>query len=349
MSGRAFNFLMNRRSRGDRPTKQKKMTFTVTYRGRDGALREEAVEAVDRAGCIAECRKRGISPTKIAEGSKGKGRDKRGPSRVGATGDSKRTTTRWVAVAVLLVIVVGGVWWWIGSRDTTAPVETPAKPKAVKPQQLPPRKSAVTPVATPVTNQPPPKVEEVPQETYLGRRVVNRQETTNEHGRVKVVLTTEDGLTHRYYITGEPRRVFHHSSDNALAALLNVPEGAEPAPYPIDPGLDDAFAKSLNEEIVDNDDDTEEERRLKDMVRQGRADALELMKTGVSFTQILREHQARAKENSEIRLKIAIEAKELAEKDGAEEANKYVRKMNEALERMGIPAVKEIKTQKGNQ
>ena len=67
------------------------MLFTVTYRGKDGALHDETVEAADRAGCVVECRKRGISPTKIVEGGKGKDRDKRGTSRVGAAGDSKRT------------------------------------------------------------------------------------------------------------------------------------------------------------------------------------------------------------------------------------------------------------------
>ena len=77
------------------------MVFTVTYRGKDGALHDEVIDAADRAGCVAECRKRGISPTKIVEGGKGKDRDKRGTSRVGAGGDSKRTTARWVAVAVL--------------------------------------------------------------------------------------------------------------------------------------------------------------------------------------------------------------------------------------------------------
>ena len=69
-----------------------KMTFTVTYRAKDGALREERVEASSRAECVAECRRRGIAPTKIKEGSTG--RDKHGPSRVGVGGDSKRTTAR---------------------------------------------------------------------------------------------------------------------------------------------------------------------------------------------------------------------------------------------------------------
>ena len=49
------------------------------------------------------------------------------------------------------------------------------------------------------------------------------------------------------------------------------------------------------------------------------------------------------RENSEIRLRIAMEARKISEEYDVEEANEYVRTMNEALERMGIPAVKEIR------
>ena len=44
------------------------MTFTVTYRGADGAMCEEAVEAAGRAECVAKCRRRGIVPASIREG-----------------------------------------------------------------------------------------------------------------------------------------------------------------------------------------------------------------------------------------------------------------------------------------
>ena len=58
------------------------MVFTVTYRAKDGALREERVDAANRAECVAECRKRGIAPTGIMEGGKSKGRDGARPSHV---------------------------------------------------------------------------------------------------------------------------------------------------------------------------------------------------------------------------------------------------------------------------
>ena len=45
------------------------MTFTVAYRGADGARREEEVEAAGRAECVARCRERGIAPISVRERS----------------------------------------------------------------------------------------------------------------------------------------------------------------------------------------------------------------------------------------------------------------------------------------
>ena len=56
------------------------MIFTVTYRAKDGALREECVEAASRAECVAECRQRGIAPKGIREGRGGKRATPRAPA-----------------------------------------------------------------------------------------------------------------------------------------------------------------------------------------------------------------------------------------------------------------------------
>ncbi len=151
------------------------MTFTVTYRAKDGALREERVEAASRAECVAEYRRRGIAPTKIAEGRSGKsaaspmGRDGARPSRVGGVGDNKRTTARWVAVAVVAVIAIaGGVWWWVGGRGVTAlPAEKPAKHKVEKPKPAPRKEAA--PVAE--TSAPPakPAKKEIVKPAFMGK------------------------------------------------------------------------------------------------------------------------------------------------------------------------------------
>ena len=45
------------------------MQFTVTYRGADGAVATEAVEAASRSDCFAQMKARGITPMGVKEGA----------------------------------------------------------------------------------------------------------------------------------------------------------------------------------------------------------------------------------------------------------------------------------------
>ena len=323
------------------------MTFTVTYRGADGAVRTEAVEAASRADCFAQMRARGIMPTGVKSGGKKSNRAERAEhverSGEGCSARSTRLNKGLVAVILILTAVCGGMWWRLGrdeAQHSTEP-DTPKKPmafaKEVRPAAASKADSApVGPVATnpPAAVVPP----ELQPEMYMGKRVVSRVETTNAAGRVKAVLTTEDGLTHRVYVDvpGNDRIILKRGTDHVLAAVLGVPSGTDAPPVPLDEGMEAEFLESLKEPIEDLETDTTEERRVKNLVRQGREDMKTLMDQGMSFRQIILEHQARAKENSIIRLKIIQEAARIREKHGEEEEAKYRTTMNAALERMGI-------------
>lgn len=108
------------------------MTFIVAYRDRDGARREEAVEAADRAACVSLCKARGIAPMGIREGC----------GRARATSPGGRGTQgigRWVVASVLVAAAIGGAWWW--ARPAAAPV--PERPA----ERPPPARKAGTPAA----------------------------------------------------------------------------------------------------------------------------------------------------------------------------------------------------------
>ena len=96
------------------------MTFTVTYRAKDGALSEETVEAADRAACVAACRARGIAPVSVREGKIRTGVAR--PPRPCRKGEGALATSRKVAlVAALVIVAVGvGVWWWLAARGGRA-------------------------------------------------------------------------------------------------------------------------------------------------------------------------------------------------------------------------------------
>ena len=138
------------------------MTFTVTYRDKNGAKREEALEAVSRAECVAECRKRGILPIAIREGGRAvasrppqtRTDGMRNDAVSDGAGHRPYPARRILGTLIFLAILGGAVWWWLGGERGTAdlPDEIPPKPKVV------PKEPAVvvsTNVTTVVTNTPP--------------------------------------------------------------------------------------------------------------------------------------------------------------------------------------------------
>ena len=117
------------------------MTFTVTYRGADGALREEAVEAASRAECFAQMKARGIVPVSVKEGARKGGRENAASPKMANQGGAGRTanvsaaprggTWKAAVLATGVLAVAGGAWWWLGVREDAPPPE-PEAPKAAK-------------------------------------------------------------------------------------------------------------------------------------------------------------------------------------------------------------------------
>ena len=67
------------------------MTFTVTYRGADGALVTDAVEAANRAECFAQMKARGITPMGVKEGGSVSRRERRSRRDGGNGSRAERT------------------------------------------------------------------------------------------------------------------------------------------------------------------------------------------------------------------------------------------------------------------
>ena len=204
------------------------MTFTVTYRAKNGALREERVEAASRTECVAECRRRGIAPTKIVEGRSGKsaasprGRDGARPemkrrdaasprSEKRRDAASPRGWARWVA-AVVLVAVVGGVWWWVATaREDARPpkVEKPKAERPAKPKEAQPPKPAVPQPEQPeVQPEVQPAVDAAKEEKYLGTV------TTQRFSRVvRLADGTVTNIRHK--------AIFRNPMEQILSSALN--------------------------------------------------------------------------------------------------------------------------------
>ena len=320
------------------------MIFTVTYRGRDGALHDEAVDAADRAGCVAECRRRGTAPTEIVEGDKMKGRDKRGPSRAG-TVDCKLTTARWVAVAVLIAAVTGSVWWWFGGRGATAlsaerpakhkvekpKAEKPAKPKAEKPRTagVQQHENVATNVAATATNA----LDGV--DTHRGKRVVSRTVETNKFRLVEWIVT-DDGT--RYKVMKDPPGAFKTGADQILAiALANMRDGRTA----MMPGLSEkelqrAFRDANAQTVEILDSDSESVKELKRAVIDARREMATVVERGGSVVEALEEHLRLKGENAEIRRRCLADYRTLLREGKEAEAGEFLRTVNGHLQQLGI-------------
>ena len=105
------------------------MTFTVTYRDKTGARREEALEAISREAAFAAMKTRGIVPTAVRAGL----------TKPRNTRNTRNTAVPYIIAVAFVLLLAGGAWWWLG-RDgarPSLPDEVSSKPKAMPKEVVP--------------------------------------------------------------------------------------------------------------------------------------------------------------------------------------------------------------------
>ena len=307
------------------------MTFTVTYRAKDGALREERVEAADRAGCVAECRRRGIAPTKIAEGGKGKDRDKRGPSREAARGDARPPSQRarrpfpqWLIAALIVVAVGVGVWWWFGGRGATAlPAEKPAKHKVEKP-------------AKPKAEKPKDRAEAQPSP-------VAATNVAQVAAATPAVAAPTGHVIKARVVTNTPRAFFKRDFEHALhVALMPNGMGGTLLRQVRSRYTDEQILAMLKERVAVEPGDDETTAAVKQKVQSFKDEVLRVIGEGASVSEVLDGMTRRKVEDGILRArahKIRTEALRSGDPDtarkGIEAANAVLRE--NGLREMDVP------------
>ena len=261
------------------------MTFTVTYRAKDGAMREERVEAASRAECVAECRKRGIAPTKIREGGRASTR------AASAGGNSKRTTTRIIAAVVAVAAVAGVVWWWFGGHGATAlPAEKPAKQKVEKPK-------AEKPVKTVREAKPAPAVTNAPPKPKMYKDMTREEKLKSI--RDKYGDNIPDNLKPTvYYLENPPQQTFHparskyhylkRSSEREIASVLNIQPGKwMMRAVTFGDKFDKDLAAAMGEKIKFEEDDSDEVKAVKQAVIDTKKDLADRIAQGEKASDIM--------------------------------------------------------------
>jgi len=326
------------------------MTFTITYRTKDGSLGEVEMDAMNRTECMVECHKQGIVPVRVQEEHAHK------RLRVKKNADLIRQGTqdavhrplangRWHRMGISLVVlgvvgVVASLWLWFSTR--------PVQPNVTPPKMIP------TDVKT--TNSPSvqhPGENKVLLSTNKAVRLqsaVPRRVDALATNIVKVisVVTNADGSVIERYIRADGKKVrsikpgphlFKHASDDILAIIATTPDGQEMPPLPSGTITDEQFLRSLEDPIVVNDDDSEHDKLLKQSVIALRQEVEIMMKNGQSVREILAEHQKLHHENVMLRTQALLELKKIVEAGNHEEAVKYAKTVNAVLEKMGAAAL----------
>ena len=258
------------------------MTFTVTYRDTDGAVREERVEADGRGDCFAQCRVRGIAPMSVKEGWSGRGKApshrKSHANEIGATpstiagvrpsaanggagANSLPIVRKVLAMCLAIAAVGGGVWWWLSMHPQRMPTPEPevpkrtALPKEVVPKMAPTPKSEVVPSPETKTELPTEKEPELL--TNIKKNVQGRRTPRP----VKVIIPGRLGADGKPVEAPPP--LFKAMSDNHLEQLVNYQPGerflaiVEPAQIARD------FKEHMNDpiEILPEDTPAQAERK----------------------------------------------------------------------------------------
>jgi len=300
------------------------MTFTITYRAKDGALREERIEAASRAECVAECKRRGIAPIRIAEGGGRAGSTK--PPR----GDGRTKPGMWrVAVlAAVLAAVAGGAWWWYGHAGrVTVPVE---KPKIEKPKAERPVKAWTEPSPPAVTNEVARPVEVRPPAPAWRDPKATDEQRTEAYAK----MLAESPLPNT-----SSNRLFRSGLEQVMGWVFTTEVGDMPPPLPRVPDFDIVHLKEILESKCEvKADDTAKQADAKNTVEFAKEELKKYLEKGGSPDEFLQYYHDQLK-TAYLHRKMVMDQVMMTMRDDPDLAEDFLKEANKGLAEKGIKEV----------
>ena len=317
------------------------MTFTVTCRGADGALREETVEAASRAECFAQMKARGIVPVSVKEGKRKGGRNELRPSRgdhPGRSGGKPKSSILNLKSSIILaaaLAVAAGAWWWLSAREDALPPEPP--PAKARPAEKP----KAVPAAVPATNSAPRLVRH--------RKPKTVPKLTADVGAPPDLPMFEEAPRRYGEINGSniwPRALFKTREENMVAGLITAKPGTRIVLSGFLPGEEERLLESLDIPVEFEDIDTPEERKVKEYMIQVKADLKAAVAKGEKITDIIQDMRNELNSYANYRDKLRM-AHHLAMKEGTpKEAEEFRQEANRMLEEYGMDPIPIRSTQR---
>ena len=308
------------------------MTFTVTYRDRTGAKRAEVVEAASRAACAATCHARGISPLAIREGASG---------RKGFNGDKGSNGLKGLkgVLAVLAFLATLGGLWWMWSAADGEPREAKGDKGVKTTKESVDHKGG--------------NVDKGVKAATKSRNGQKRNGHKDKKGNIAIAEEPSAGIgaqpdtpTNALVAAEDASDAVFKTSSDQMFTLLSPADGTGAPPPPV-PGADieQQFRESLSQKIEILDTDSDDVRALKQTVIESRAEMKRLIDSGLSFAEVVREHEKLASENATVRREMMDELNRLIESGDTEGAIAYRKRINEALGQMGIAPLQAVITE----
>lgn len=246
-----------------------------------------------------------------------------------------------VALAAAILAVAGGVYiaHFSSTRKTgISDVEEPAKPTHVHSsatREVAPTARTANQVSSTSTPKGVPIGDGIPPQ----RRIVEMiSSTTNSDGSVLERFRTADGKVRSRQ--SAPKPIFDNASDQLIAmAASGAESGHTMPPIPVMDNADEVFMRSLDKEITIAKDDSDEVKSLKQSVIAIREEMRRLVGEGRSFAEVIKDHRDTVNHRVQMRAAATRMVKEFLDNGDREAAEEVLKKINDALDCMGIPNV----------
>ena len=300
-------------------------------------MREECVEAANRAECFAKMKVRGIVPIGVKEIA-------RSVRSVASPKGGRKTgvhSGKWVSVVTVVVVALllgGGVWWWWtgNGKSPDSPTEKTEKPAAL-PKEV---KPAAAPKPLPATNEPP-KYVPTPlpadwKDMTKAERAEWRREDAIKNPRPPQQAPTTFTASSLRRKKNAPPPIFSNQMHSDLANYITPGHDIPPPSRITD--AEALAAADIKIKYYDTDSDAvlEEKRAVEDMLQEMKEYILQGGHADDYFEKLAHRQSMEAEAVSETRRNVRALVK-----DGKmEEARAALEAYNTYLKGKGIPPVK---------
>ncbi len=281
------------------------MLFTVIHRNADGKRDSFVIESESRMALFATLKERKIAPIQVLDGA----------VKSSSSGQSKGSE-KYVRCAVTLIGLVGLVFLCLQCFLTTDAEnrEGNSSKQLVKIEDQ---------VASPNVKTAPDASDPVESDDKNDASQSNantvEQVSQNSSQPEKKPNSSTLGTVYPNNKRQPPRKLFKHFSENYIAGLLRTKPGMAVIGTVLPKNFDDDFKASLAEEIKIEDEDTEDDIEIKEMMKSIKIDAQKIIEQGGSIRETILEERKYLQKIAEMRHTLQQEVSKMRKAGASEE------------------------------